>query len=88
MAALTPQRLTDMMLLAQQLNTAILETDPVTGAPPPNPEDPTPGEIENVSAMLDEANGRLEIIRATAEDTATTPQEKIASILQTLGAPQ
>lgn len=82
---LTPARLSEILLLAVQVHSDIEETDPSTAAPPPNPEDPTPGEIQNVSDMLDAANGTLGIIGAIATDPATTAQEKVALILQTLG---
>ena len=84
----TPAQLAQLVALVAAQGSILSQLEPAVAAPPPNPEDPTPAEIENVSAMLDEANGKLEIIRAAAEDTATTPQEKVALILQTLGDPQ
>lgn len=81
----TPAQLAQLSALVAAQAATLAQLEPVVAAPPPNPEDPTPAEIENVSDMLDEANGKLGIIRAVANDTATTPQEKIASILQTLG---
>lgn len=78
----TPAQLAALAALMAQQGATLASLEAVI---PPNPEDPTPAEIENVSHMLDEANGKLEIIRATATDAATTPQEKITLILQTLG---
>lgn len=88
MAALTPQRWAEMVQLAALLNVAIEDTDPVVSVPPPNPEEPTPGELVNVSDMLDAANGTLGIIGAIAADSTSNPQERLDLILQTLEATQ
>jgi hypothetical protein len=81
----TPSRLEALLDKTFALLSSIEATDVVPEAPPVDPEDPTPAEIQNVSDMLDQANGRLSIIAAAVMDTATTPQEKVALIQQTLG---
>lgn len=84
MAALTPERLLEIQARGVAFLALIDETDPVVTAPV-DPEAPTPAEVEQVSAMLDAANGTLAIVGSTVTDTTTTAQEKVDLILQTLG---